>query len=211
MQLEKRFELGIFIGALNIFVYFVGVLNIIATFIFEITLDKENEKLSYDTRDYFYITFYKIFLLMYSLIMIVTSVNLIKGIIKKSNSLIVSWLVLSFSVVIYQALFLLDQVIFCMAYGYTLYSPIVLLGLCILFVIQIEFLRNITHFSLDLYRKNILHNEEIFFVKNSSSKSENYQRNLTYNDSSVLTPLNEEDLKKQYSNCNSVNLNQFDI
>ncbi|KAI8129408.1 hypothetical protein CVS40_1032 [Lucilia cuprina] len=129
MESVKQYELGIFIGVLYVFVFAVGFLNLIATFIFETNSDELT-----DSRDVHYITYYKIFLLMYSLVMIIMSINLIRGIIKKSIYLINFWLVMCFCVIIYHMLWLLNQVLFFMAYGYFIYTVWVLLGLGILLV-----------------------------------------------------------------------------
>lgn len=58
---------------------------------------------------------------------------------------------------------------------------------------------------------SLLQNEEICFVKHPTLKSENYLKNLTQNDSSILVPLNEEELRKEYAKSDNVNLNSFDI
>lgn len=71
--------------------------------------------------------------------------------------------------------------------------------------------KKILDYFLDLYKNDILQNEDTCFIKHPTLKSENYLKNLTENDSSILVPLNEEELRKQYSNTNSVNLNSFEI
>ncbi|XP_046806119.1 uncharacterized protein LOC111688999 [Lucilia cuprina] len=206
MESVKHYELGIFIGVLYVFVYAVGFLNLIATFIFETNSDELT-----DSRDVHYITYYKIFLLMYSLVMIIMSINLIRGIIKKSIYLINSWLVMCFCVIIYHTLWLLNQVLFFMAYGYVIYTVWVLLGIGILLVLQIVFFKKILKFCLDLYRKKISHQQQTVAIQNSTLKFQNYLRNLKQNDSSILMPITEEELKKQYSNCSSENLQKFEI
>ncbi|KAI8129409.1 hypothetical protein CVS40_1032 [Lucilia cuprina] len=206
MESVKQYELGIFIGVLYVFVFAVGFLNLIATFIFETNSDELT-----DSRDVHYITYYKIFLLMYSLVMIIMSINLIRGIIKKSIYLINFWLVMCFCVIIYHMLWLLNQVLFFMAYGYFIYTVWVLLGLGILLVLQIVFFKKILNFCLDLYRRKISHQQQTVAIQNSTLKFQNYLRNLKHNDSSILVPITEEELKKLYSNCSSENLRKFEI
>lgn len=145
--------------------------------------------------------------------------------------MIIQWLSLTFIILICQSLYLLDQIVSFLAYGEIYYSAAEISGLIIIFGkkfllrslkiliffsifsigLQILSFKTVLDYFLDLYKMFLLQNEEICFVKHPTLKSENYLKNLTQNDSSILVPLNEEELRKEYAKSDNVNLNSFDI
>ncbi|KAM7360182.1 uncharacterized protein ACRADG_003870 [Cochliomyia hominivorax] len=211
MQIVKYVFSEFFIGTLSMLIYAIAFLNIITTFICKIISETENVELQIDSRQETYFNIYRVLLIIFSFVMFIISINLIKGILKKSLTPIVTWLVMSLPVIVYHILFLLDQAVYYFSFGYIVYSISVIMGLSLLLGLHFLSYRKILYFSLDLYQTEILQNEEIVFIRNSVLRTQNYHRNLRQNDSSILMPLNEEDIKKQYSNCNSENLNKFDI
>lgn len=85
MQSIIEFNSIIFIGVLNIIIYFIGFLNTITVLIWNFTTETVNLELKTDTKNSYYLNIYRTILIVLFFAMIIISIKMIKGFMKVIN------------------------------------------------------------------------------------------------------------------------------